>query len=91
MAANDAPSVHADDLQHLSADEIEMQHSYDVELAPLEEIESWIKATAALKVLVESNPNARRSRRTRNQGPEVVVECTLCGWSLPNPKCSQCA
>ena len=88
MAADDAPSVHADDLQNLSADE--MQDSYDVELAPLEEIESWIKATAALKALVESNPNARQSRRTRNQGPEVVVECTLCGWSLPNPKCSLC-
>jgi hypothetical protein len=68
-----------------------MQDCYDVELAALEEIESRIKATAALKVLVESNPNAKRSRRTRNQGPEVVVECTLCGWSLSNPKCSLCA
>ena len=60
IAVDEASSVDADDLKNLSPDQLE--ESYDVEVAPLEDIESWIKSSATLKGLVDSNPNARRRR-----------------------------
>jgi hypothetical protein len=43
------------------------EDSYDVELAPLESIESWITSSTILRNSIESNPNLRRSTRTRKQ------------------------
>ena len=72
IAADEASSVDADDLKNLSPDQLE--ESYDVEVSPLEDIESWIKSSATLKGLVDSNPNARRrSPRVLYNAPAIAT------------------
>ncbi len=63
IAAEEASSVSLEDLQNLSANEL--QDSYDVELTPLESIEAWINASRDLRVAVNLSHNVRRSARLR--------------------------
>jgi hypothetical protein len=49
IATDEASSVDADGLKNLSPDQLEESH--DVEVSPLEDIESWIKSSATLKGL----------------------------------------
>ena len=63
IAADDAACVDDDDIKNLSLNEL--KDSYDVELAPLEDIESWIQSSAILTDVVEDNPNVRRSSRIK--------------------------
>ena len=64
IAAEEADLVDPDDLRELTADEL--QDSYDVLIALLSDIESWIKESAVLSKAIKSNPNRRRSSRVRN-------------------------
>ena len=61
MPSDEATSIDPDDLRNLTANEL--QDSYDVEIAPLEHIEAWIRQSAITKVAVETSPNRRRSPR----------------------------
>ena len=65
IAAEEADTVDPDDLRELTADEL--QNLYNVEIAPLADIESWIKESNILSKAVRSNPNRRRRTRSRNQ------------------------
>ena len=72
IAADEASSVDADDLKNLSPDQL--GESHDVEVSPLEDIESRIKSSTTLKGLVDSNPNARRrSPRVLCNAPAIVT------------------
>ena len=64
IASDEADTVDPEDLRELTANEL--QDSYDVMIAPLADIESWIKESNVLSKAVESNPNRRRSTRVRN-------------------------
>ncbi len=82
IAAQEALAVDSDDFLHLSPykpfalvkSEDYYQRvffsnldSYDVEIAPLASIESWIKQSTILRETIISNPNLRRSTRARNK------------------------
>ena len=58
MPADEAAVVDEDDLNNLNLHDL--QDSYDVNLAPLDDIETWIKASAILKDSVDNSPNVRR-------------------------------
>ena len=63
IAADEADSVDPDDLRNFTMEEL--QDSYEIELAPLEDIETWIRSSAVLASSIESNSNLRRSSRIK--------------------------
>ena len=65
IAAEEAGDVDPEDIQNFSLDEL--QDSYQVTLALMEDIESWIQSSGALQAAVVQNPNARRTTRVRQQ------------------------
>ena len=70
MPSDEATSIDPDDLRNLTANEL--QDSYDVEIAPLEHIEAWIRQSAITKVAVETSPNRRRSPRVLYNAPALA-------------------
>jgi hypothetical protein len=56
----------AEEASHFTMDEL--QAAYDVEIGPLDHIESWIRMTAEVAKIVENHPNRRRGppRAARN-------------------------
>ena len=65
IAAEEAGNVDPEDIQNCSLDEL--QDSYQVTLALMEDIESWIQSSDALQAAVEQNPKVRRTTRARQQ------------------------
>jgi hypothetical protein len=69
MPSDEVTSIDPGDLRNLTADEL--QDSYDVEIAPLEHIEAWIRQSAITKAAVETSPNRRRSPRVLYNAPAI--------------------
>ena len=63
IAADEAGVVDENDVRNFTMEEL--QDSYEIELAPLADIESWIQMSAMLRDSVDRNPSARRSSRVR--------------------------
>jgi hypothetical protein len=80
MPADEAAVVDPDDLRNFTMEEL--QDSYDITLAPLDSIEAWIQTSAVLSEAVNNNPNARVSRRVRQQLPEVTPNFRVFGHLL---------
>ena len=80
MPADEAAVVDPDDLRNFTMEEL--QDSYDITLAPLDSIEAWIQTPAVLSEAVNNNPNARVSRRVRQQLPEVTPNFRVFGHLL---------
>lgn len=74
IAADEAAGVDPDDIQNLTLDEL--QDSYQVTLALMEDIESWIQSSGALQVAVAQNPKARastRAKKKKQKTPRLAV------------------
>ena len=63
VAKDEVTSEMLEDAEHLTMDELES--SYDVEVAPLSQIQKWIKKSAAVHAIIDKHPNRRRSPRCR--------------------------
>jgi hypothetical protein len=65
VAKDEVTNEMLEDAEHLSLEE--MEASYDVETAPLAQIQNWIQKSAAVAAEVDKHPNRRRSPRTNGR------------------------
>lgn len=65
VAKDEVTNEMLEDAEHLSLEE--MEASYDVETAPLAQIQNWIQKSATVAADVDKHPNRRRSPRTNGR------------------------
>ena len=65
VAKDEVTNEMLEDAEHLSLEE--MEASYDVETAPLAQIQNWIQKSATVAAEVDKHPNRRRSPRTNGR------------------------